>query len=374
MKGLADYENSVYLPYRKVDSAHFIDVFMREGGYSTLFKANAGEELTRARFLTRFGLQLETYWKRMVLAPTRSRALIANLATLEPGMFMTRRLVARNPHGLIEGMLLAARASGADAGIIVTPVDDHALGKVIERALLEAKNENMWGDKASWACDLKQVYLPTSALYGDDSFLLSALHGLRPAYPNQVEFLFGDPVHIHRPEEFYAFSWIERFGAETFAKKGSPATPGVYLVNISGNVPKPIVVEIPGATPLVDVLELSGLKSDINSGWFRWGGVLGKWHLWEEIKNTKFELHKPPFLLKTFQYPSIEWFSGSEIDIYRQATGNFVSNQSCGACIGCSQAKHGILNWSTEERVALNKLSKCSFLPLAINSYRVTHD
>src|SRR5690606_28296501 len=114
MESLADYENSIYMPFRNVDSAHFIDVCMREGGYAPLFNARAGEELSQARFVTRFGQSLESYWKRMALPPTRPRSLIANLATIEPGMFSTRRLVIRNPHGLIEGILLAARASKAD--------------------------------------------------------------------------------------------------------------------------------------------------------------------------------------------------------------------------------------------------------------------
>lgn len=368
MNKLVDFESSVYMPFRNVDSAHFIDVYMREGGYAPLFNARAGEELAQVRFVTRFGQSLESYWKRMALPPSRPRSLIANLATIEPGMFSTRRLVIRNPHGLIEGILLAARASKADSAIIVVPFDDSKLLQTLERALAEAKQEKLWGKEASWFCHLKIVVLPGHALYGKDDFLLAALHGMRPAFPNRMEFLFGEPVHIHRAEEFYAFSWIERFGGEEFARKGSNTTPGVYLLNVGGGTPKSVVVEVPGGTNIEKVMSLSGLDHKVSHGHLRWGGVLGRWYNYEQVKEWPFELVSSKLRLDVYQYPCLEWFDDENMILAKYATTNFVSKQSCGACLSCIYADTGIRKWSTEEKRSFSTLAKCSFLPLAIKS------
>lgn len=368
MERLADFENSVYMPFRNVDSAHFIDVYMREGGYAPLFNARAGEELAQARFVTRFGQSLESYWKRMALPPTRPRSLIANLATIEPGMFGARRLVIRNPHGLIEGMLLAARASKADFAAIVIPLGDAKLAQTLERAIAEAKQEKLWGKEANWYCNIKLVSLPAHALYGKDDFLLAALHGLRPAFPNRMEFLFGEPVHIHRAEEFYAFSWIERLGNESFARKGTITTPGVYLLNIGGKTPQSVVAEVPGGTSLETIMSLSGLDSKTTHGYLRWGGVLGRWYHYEQVKGLAFELMTGKLRLDVYQYPCLEWFDEESMILAKYATTNFVSKQSCGACLACVHADTGIKEWSALDKRSFSALAKCSFLPLAINS------
>lgn len=368
MSNLADFENSVYMPFRNVDSAHFIDVYMREGGYSPLFSATAGSELAQARYITRNGQSLESYWKRMALPPTRPRSLIVNIATIEPGMFSTKRLVIRNPHGLIEGILLAARASKADFAVIVVPLNDSKLFQTLERAIAEAKNEKLWGKAANWYCNIKLVSLPAHALYAKDDFLLAALHGLRPAYPNRMEFLFGEPVHIHRPEEFYAFSWIERFGSEKFARKGSITTPGVYLLNLGGNVPHAVVAEVPGGTTLETIMSLTNLGAGTKQGFLRWGGVLGRWYNYEQVKAWPFELSTGKLRLESYQYPCLEWFDRESMLLAKYATTNFVSKQSCGACLACTHADTGIKNWRAEDKKSFAALAKCSFLPLAINS------
>lgn len=366
MSKLADFENSIYLPFRHIDSAHYIDIYMRAGGYSTLYEAQVGENLSKAKIVTRNGQLLQNYWSRMVLAPTKSRAIVANLATTEPGMYVTKRLVSRNPHGLIEGILLAARATGSDHAVIVVPFNDKSFISTLERAIAEAKEEKLWGAQALWFCDIYLVPLPASSLYGQDDFLLAALHGQRPGHPNRMDFLFGEPVHIHRAEEFYAFSWIERFGADAFAQKGTLSTPGTYLVCISGNVPHPVVVEAPGGASLAKIMQLSGILPEQEEGQLRWGGVLGRWISWQQAKELPFELTHGPLKLKKFQYPVLEWFRDENVELVKSQIADYIAHESCGVCNACAMADTGLFKWSKQQRQTFSKLAKCSFLPLAL--------
>ncbi len=360
--------SSIYLPLRNLDSAHFIDVYKNHGGYERLKAASPGSEIVKSHFITRYGKSLDSYWNRYVLPPTKSRALLTNLAVIEPGMFHRRKHILRDPHGLIEGMLLAARSSGADQGYIVSPIDDIEISKTIDRAIDEAHHENLWGEQADWAFSLRHIRLPSSAMFEQDSFLLASLHGERPGYPNRKEFLYGLPIHIHRPEEFYAFRWIEYNGAQEFNQLGSKTTPGSYFITIGGSLPSPVVVEVPGGILIEEIMEQAGLSCSLNGGWFRWGGVLGQWFPWHKVKKLPFELVNTPFKLHDFQYPLMEWFSEEGAAAAKRAMSYYVGDQSCGACLGCSHATNGLVHWSKEELLGLKQVAKCSFFKLAINA------
>ena len=359
---------SIYLPFRNIDSAHFIDVYKNHGGYDRLMSLEPGQEILKSHFITRYGRSLENYWNRYVLPATKSRGLLVNLSSLEPGMFNQRRLVFKDPHGLIEGILLASRASGADQGYIITPIDDPELSKTIDRVLDEAQQENLWGKHSNWSFHFHHIKLPKSAMFDQDDFLLAGLHGERPGYPKRKEFFNGMPVHIHRPEEFYAMRWIEYNGADKFKSLGSKSTPGSYLITISGSVKKPIVVEVPGGTLIEKIVEQTGLSTSINGGWFRWGGVLGQWTPWHKVKKQEFDLSSGLFKLHDFQYPLMEWFTDEAASAAKRAMSYYVGDQSCGACLGCSYATSGLLHWKKSELLGLKEIAKCSFFKLAINA------
>lgn len=360
--------SSIYLPFRNIDSAHFIDVYKNHGGYERLMSIGPGSEIKKSLFLTRYGRNLDQYWNRYVLPMTKSRGLLTNLASIEPGMFNQRRMILKDPHGLIEGMLLAARASGADHGFIISPIDDLELSTSIDRVLEESHQDKLWGIQAAWSFDFHHIKLPRNAMFDHDDFLLASLHGERPGYPNRKEFLASLPVHIHRAEEFYAMRWIEYQGAEQFNRLGTHTTPGSYLITISGSVKKPSVVEVPGGTMVENILEKSGLGLHINGGWFRWGGVLGQWTPWHKVKKQSFELTSGMFKLYDFQYPLMEWFTEDAASAAKRAMAYYVGDQSCGACLGCSHATSGLIHWNKSQLIGLKEVAKCSFFKLAINA------
>ena len=359
-------KSSYYHPLHQIDSAHFIDVYMKHGGYSTLSDDKSIERVSASRFLNRNGISLNSYWSRMALPPTKPRSILANLASYEPGLFATRRLIQRNPHGLIEGMLIAARATGSDQGFIVSPLEDHILAQSIDRALAEAEKENQWGNTSEWSFNLKHIRLPKSILYDQDSFLLASLSGARPGYPNRKEFLCASPVHIHRAEEFYALVAMASSAGEEFLRSGSLQTPGVYLLTVSGEVPTSTTIEVPGGTPLSEIMQIAGVKASVSSGWLRWGGVLGSWQRWSEIKDKRLELAANGSLrLKTFQYPLLEWFGDESAAAAKRAMSYFVGDQSCGACLGCSRSTTGLSKWTRFEKTSFLALSKCSLFARA---------
>src|SRR5690606_748725 len=145
-------------------------------------------------------------------------------------------------------------------------------------------------------------------------------------------------------------------------------TPGVYLLNLGGDVPHSVVAEVPGGTTLEMIMALTGLDSKISHGYLRWGGVLGRWYNYEQVKALPFELMSGKLRLEIYQYPCLEWFDRENMLLAKYATTNFVSKQSCGACLACVHADTGIKHWNAEDKKSFVSLSKCSFLPLAINS------
>ncbi len=366
MSQTAKPQVSFYHPLRHVDSAHFIDVYMKHGGYARLNQPQLIQQLLTSKFLNRNGISLSSYWSRMALPPTKPRSVLVNMASTEPGMFAMRRMIQRNPHGLIEGLLLAAKATGADQGFLVSPIEDSLLAQTIERALGESHREGLWGDTARWSFDIQHIRLPKSLLYDQDSFLLASLSGQRPGYPHRKEFLCAQPVHIHRAEELYALVAMASERGDIFMSKGTVNSPGVYLITIGGEIAKTTTVEVPGGTTIAEIMAASGHDFSMKDGWLRWGGVLGHWYRPDEIEAQPFEIsHQDSFCLRTFQYPLLEWYSDESAAAAKRAMSYFAGDQSCGACLACSRSTTGLSKWSQSEKQVFSSLAKCSFFARA---------
>tara|TARA_R110000868_G_scaffold204946_3_gene453201 strand:- start:65942 stop:66877 length:936 start_codon:yes stop_codon:yes gene_type:complete len=302
----------------------------------------------------------------MALPPTKPRSVLVNLALFEPGMFAMRRMIQRNPHGLIEGLLLAAKATGSDQGFIVSPLEDHSLARMIDRALSESLREGVWGNTEKWSFNIRHIRLPKSLLYDQDSFLLASLSGQRPGYPHRKEFLCAQPVHIHRAEELYALVAMASDSGGEFMSKGSVDSPGVYLVTVGGDVARATTVEAPGGSAVAEIMAASGHDLSTKDGWLRWGGVLGHWYRLREVEAMPFEIsHNDRFCLRTFQYPLLEWYSDESALAAKRAMSFFTGDQSCGACLACSRSTTGLSKWSQKEKQVFSSLSKCSFFSRA---------
>ncbi len=193
----------------------------------------------------------------------RPKYLVANGDEMEPGTFKDRVLLEGDPHELIEGMIISARAIGADRGYVFLRGEYTDAGERIERALHEAKSkgylgQNIFGSGTDF--DLRLHMSGGRYMCGEETGLLNALEGKRanprakPPFP-QVSGLFGKPTIVQNIETLCNVPHIVEKGPEWFQKLSLTGDAGTKLYGASGKVKKPGCWELPMGTTLRELLE-----------------------------------------------------------------------------------------------------------------------
>ncbi len=193
----------------------------------------------------------------------RPKYLVANGDEMEPGTFKDRVLLEGDPHELVEGMIISARAIGAERGYVFLRGEYTDAGERIERALHEAKSEgylgqNIFGSGADF--DLRLHMSGGRYMCGEETGLLNALEGKRanprakPPFP-QVSGLFGKPTIVQNIETLCNIPHIVEKGPEWFQKLSLTGDAGTKLYGASGKVKKPGCWELPMGTTMRELLE-----------------------------------------------------------------------------------------------------------------------
>jgi NADH-quinone oxidoreductase subunit F len=186
-----------------------------------------------------------------------------NFDESEPGTCNNRELVEREPHALIEGSAIAARAIGCHLAFIYIRGEYLWQGQVLQRALDEAYAAGYLGRGIMGsAYDLDIVLHRGAGAYicGEETALLSSLEGfrgqprLRPPFP-AVEGLYEAPTVINNVETLMNVPHIVNNGAEWFRSIGTEKAPGTKVFTISGKVERPGNYELPMGTPMRELLE-----------------------------------------------------------------------------------------------------------------------
>ncbi len=189
--------------------------------------------------------------------------LVANADEMEPGTFKDRLLLERDPHQLIEGMIVAARAIEADVGYIFLRGEYTAAAHHVSRALAEAYAGGYLGKKIRGSDLDFELYLHISAgryMCGEETGLLNALEGKRanprtkPPFP-QVSGLWGKPTIVQNVETLCNIPHIVNHGADWFRSLSYTGDGGTKLYGASGKVKRPGLWELPLGTTMREVLE-----------------------------------------------------------------------------------------------------------------------
>lgn len=254
-----------------------LDEALRRGRYRAFAEALDGEpgavvdEIERSGLTGRGGAYFPVGIKwRGCLANDAPRYLVVNAEEGEPGVVKDRHLLEGDPHLVIEGMLIAAYAIGAER--VVVYVNGHArtAGERLRRAIDDARECGLVGERilgSSFSCEIALTYGAGGYVLGEESALLESLEGRRPMPrakpPLPVKHgLFGRPTAINNCETLAATAQVIEHGAEWFREVGAERWPGTKLVTVSGNVARPGVVEIPLGTTAREIIALCGGASD----------------------------------------------------------------------------------------------------------------
>jgi len=201
------------------------------------------------------------------------RYLCCNADESEPGTFKDRQLMERDPHQMIEGMVIAAYAIGVRTAYIYIR-GEFALGaKLVERALADAYQANYLGTDILGSGFALDIYLHRGAgayICGEETALLESIEGKRglprtkPPFP-ATHGLFGKPTVVNNVETLANLPHIVNRGAEWFASMGSPPkSAGTRVFCLSGHVKRPGNYEVPmGITFREMIYDLAGgMRSD----------------------------------------------------------------------------------------------------------------
>jgi len=189
--------------------------------------------------------------------------LVCNADEMEPGTFKDRLLLEGDPHQLIEGMTIAARAIEADVAYVFIRGEYVEAAERVTRALAEAADRHYIGKNILGSGHSLEMHVHMSGgryMCGEETGLLNALEGKRanprakPPFP-QTSGLFGKPTIVQNVETLANLPHILTNGAQWFRSLSRTKDAGTKLYGASGKVKRPGLWELPMGTPLGEILE-----------------------------------------------------------------------------------------------------------------------
>ena len=268
--------------FRNIDmkDLHTMKVYEKQGGYQSLKKAfdQKPEEILEAVKASglrgRGGAGFPTGLKWSFLAKdVFPRYLCCNADESEPGTCKDRELLLKNPHLLIEGMILCSYACRIETGYVYMRGEFHDLSFIMDRAIEEAHAKGYLGKNImGTGFDLEiHTHLGAGAyICGEESALLNSLEGgrgeprMKPPFP-AVEGLYAKPTVINNVETLCVVPYIVNEGAEKYSSMGTEKSKGTKLVSVSGHIKRPGNYEVVLGTSTREIIyDLAGGIRDDN--------------------------------------------------------------------------------------------------------------
>ncbi|PYR30001.1 MAG: hypothetical protein DMF92_09985, partial [Acidobacteria bacterium] len=235
------------------------DAYIADEGYAAARKAfsmtpaQIVDEVSRAnlRGLGGAGFPTGRKWSFIPKGSPKPKYLVVNADEGEPGTFKDRYILERDPHALLEGMLIAAFAIGSHKAYVYIRGEYFRPAYRFNRAVEEAYARGWLGKNIQGSgFDLDVVIHRGAGAYicGEETALLTSLEGgkgfprLKPPFP-AISGLFQCPTIVNNVETLACVPFILRGGAERFAGLGTPKQGGTRLFSVSGHVNRPGLYE-----------------------------------------------------------------------------------------------------------------------------------
>ncbi|MEM2914363.1 MAG: NuoF family protein [Candidatus Bathyarchaeia archaeon] len=253
-----------------------IEDYIATGGYSSLMKCLTNmtpkaviDEVMASGLRGRGGAGFLTgqKWTFVARANGNPKYIIANLDEGDPGVFANRTLAEADPHAIIEGMLIAAYATGAEQGYIYIRAEYPLAITTLKKSLDQAKSLNLLGDNILETQFSFKIELRLGAgafVAGEETAILASIEGQRamprprPPYP-ATSGLWGKPTLIQNVETLANIPLIISNGGAWFASIGTPKCSGTKCFSLTGKINNPGLIEVPMGTTLREVVfEIGG--------------------------------------------------------------------------------------------------------------------
>jgi NADH-quinone oxidoreductase subunit F len=247
--------------------SHTLAAYLETGGYRAWEKARSMEpaaiieevKKSNLRGLGGAGFPTGVKWSFVPRDHTGPVYLVVNADEGEPGTFKDRYLLERDPHALIEGMLITARAIRSRTAFVYIRGEYVEPWRRFSAAVREAYEAGYLGR------DLEVVIHRGAGAYicGEETGLLSSLEGrkgwpkIKPPFP-AVRGAFGQPTIVNNVETLCCVPPIIERGGEWFAALGTRTQGGTRIYSVSGRVHRPGIYEAPVSVTLRRLIEMAG--------------------------------------------------------------------------------------------------------------------
>jgi len=331
-----------------------IDEYMFHDGFKALQKCIRDlspeeiiSEIERSGLRGRGGAGFPTAikWSAVRKQQSGKKFILCNGDEGDPGAFMDRMLMESYPYRIIEGMIIAACAVGANEGYFYIRSEYPLAIKRMTQALNNCRQRGFIGEeiiKSGFSLDLKIMPGAGAFVCGEETALIASIEGrrgmprLRPPYPAQSG-LWGKPTLINNVETYSSVPWIIRNGAEAFAGLGTESSKGTKVFALAGKVDRVGLIEVPMGISVRQIIEDigGGIAGGLQFKAVQVGGPSGGC--------VPAELAHLPVDYETLKEIGTMMGSGGlvaldetdcMVDIARYFL-EFTQNQSCGKCTFC---------------------------------------
>ncbi len=206
-------------------------------------------------------------WELTLKQHAPKKYVICNGDEGDPGAFMDRSVMEGDPHSVIEGMVIAARAIGADEGYIYVRTEYPLAVERVRRAVDDAMKMGLLGDNVFGTGKSLRLNVMEGAgafVCGEETALMASVEGKRgmprpkPPFPAQSG-LWGCPTVINNVETLATVPLILRYSAAEFRRTGTDKSPGTKTFALTGHVVNTGLIEVPfGATLRQIVMDIGG--------------------------------------------------------------------------------------------------------------------
>lgn len=247
-----------------------LEEYMQFGGFDALKQALAMSPENVIQIITDSGLRgrggggfpTGAKWSLLAANAKQPKVLICNADEGDPGAFMDRSIMESVPFQILEGMFIAAHATGATQLIIYCRTEYPLAIQRLTTAIDELKRVglNIIDGKA---LDIVIKEGAGAFVCGEETALIHSLEGkrgiprYRPPYPTDTGFQ-GLPTLINNVETFATIPVILRMGADEFRKIGTTKSPGTKIFALAGDIERPGLIEVPIGATIADVVYTVG--------------------------------------------------------------------------------------------------------------------
>lgn len=352
MKFLDGQKRIVLSGCGKVDPES-LESYIAGGGYSALKKAlqigadGIIEEIKKSGLRGRGGAGFPTHikWQSARNSQSDEKYIVCNADEGDPGAFMDRAVLEGDPHRVLEGMMIAGIAVGAQTGIIYVRAEYPLAVKRLKIAIEELRTAGYLGKNilnSGFDFDFGIMMGAGAFVCGEETALLASLGGNRgmpvtkPPFPAQKGFR-KQPTNINNVETFANVSWIIENGGDAFAAMGTEGSKGTKVFALAGRVKRGGLVEVPMGLTINDIVFgiCGGIKDGADIKAVQMGGPSGgcipKNMLdtpidYESIAQTGAIMGSGGMIVmdeKTCMVDMAKFFM------------DFTSKESCGKCVPC---------------------------------------